>query len=91
MNGLEGDQKQAIGFLVTQVKDIMANEEEYDEQFYSTYLYDHVLHSGILMKKVDWSLVCERIEKDQAKKSQLVDRICAVIQVRLLRTLTSLI
>ncbi|KAA1105676.1 hypothetical protein PGT21_015276 [Puccinia graminis f. sp. tritici] len=80
MNGLEEDQKKAIDFLVKHVKDIMANEEDYDEQFYSTYLYDHVLHSGILMKKVDWSLVCERIEKDQAKKSQLVDRICAVIQ-----------
>lgn len=80
MLGLEDDQRKATDFLVEQVIDVLNKEESYDGQFYSTYLYDHVLHSEILLKKVDWSLTCERVEKDQAKKMLLVDRICAVIQ-----------
>ncbi|KNZ44293.1 hypothetical protein VP01_930g9 [Puccinia sorghi] len=68
MLGLEDDQRKATDFLVEQVIDVLNKEESYDGQFYSTYLYDHVLHSEILLKKVDWSLTCERVEKDQAKK-----------------------
>ncbi|OAV91949.1 hypothetical protein PTTG_07389 [Puccinia triticina 1-1 BBBD Race 1] len=80
MVGLDEDQRQTVSFLVEQVRDIMTHEERYDEQFYSTYLYDHVLHTRILEERVDWSLVCERVEKDQAKKRQLVDRICTVLK-----------
>jgi hypothetical protein len=81
MAGLDEEQRNAIDFLVEQVVDVLTHKQPYDDQFYSTYLYDHVLHPEILLKKVDWSSVCELVEKNQAKKLQLVNRICAAIQV----------
>ncbi|PLW47485.1 hypothetical protein PCASD_04423 [Puccinia coronata f. sp. avenae] len=80
MAGLDEEQRNAIDFLVEQVVDVLTHKQPYDDQFYSTYLYDHVLHPEILLKKVDWSSVCELVEKNQAKKLQLVNRICAAIQ-----------
>ncbi|KNE90274.1 hypothetical protein PSTG_16267 [Puccinia striiformis f. sp. tritici PST-78] len=80
---MDETEKKVIGFLIEQVKEIITKDDErFDSEFYSSYLFDkdHVLHSNLLLNKVDWNLVCERIEKDQVKKKDLVDRISTIIQ-----------